>query len=128
MGYYIFQEDSKFHVDNKHVNDLVRAVHRLCLDDNNCSYYMSDDITSVNDVVEIFRLFSWGIDQNETGDIVDINFEGEKSGGDREFLETIAQFVKDNSYIQMRGEDHEQWRWSFSNGQMTERTPTVTWE
>jgi hypothetical protein len=127
MGYYIFQEDSEFHVDNKHVGDLVLAVHRLYLD-NDLSYYMNDDIIKINDVVEIFRIFSWDIEQNETGDIVDINFQGEKSGCEDKLFATIAPFVKNDCYIQMRGEDHELWRWSFCNGVMTKQTPTITWE
>lgn len=128
MGYYIFQEDANFFIDNKHVGDVVRAVHRLALDKEWVGGRDNNDITQITDPYEIFSIFSWNIERNDIGDIVDITFEGEKMHDEQELFNAIAQFVKNDCYIQMRGEDHEQWRWSFTNGVMTEQTATITWE
>lgn len=44
------------------------------------------------------------------------------------FLFAIAPFVLPGGYIEMRGEDHELWRWVFSRGKVVQITPRVTIE
>ena len=129
MGYYMSQQRENFFVPSNHVNDIVRAIHRLALDkqDNGCSW-VDDSVLDMVDVKDVFRFWGWGIEQNMDGDIVDINFDGEKLHEDDVLFRAIAPFVKHNSYIEMCGEDNTMWRWAFKNGVMIEQTPKITWE
>lgn len=56
------------------------------------------------------------MEQQGVGDVVGVYFIGEKMGDDEIFLQTIAPFVLDGSYIEMAGEDGERWRWFFTGG------------
>jgi hypothetical protein len=129
MGYYMSQQRENFFVPSNHVNDIVRAIHRLALDkqDNGCSW-VDDSILDMDDVKDIFRFWGWAIEQNMDGDIVYINFDAEKLMDDDVLFRVIAPFVKHNSYIEMCGEDNTMWRWAFKNGVMIEQTPKITWE
>jgi hypothetical protein len=70
----------------------------------------------------------WPIEYDTEGNIVDVEFNGEKYWDDEVIFEAIAPFVKDGSYIQMQGEDGERWRWVFWNGRMRQITSHVLWD
>jgi len=56
----------------------------------------------------------WNIDvDEETGDVTDISFDGEKAGDDSILFNAIAPFVEPGSFIEMVGEDGALWRWYF---------------
>jgi len=70
---------------------------------------------------DAFRAWRWAIDIDEnTGDAVAIEFEGDKLGDDEKFFKAIAPFVEDGSYIDMIGEDGYAWRWLFGGGKLKE--------
>jgi hypothetical protein len=60
--------------------------------------------------------------------ITNIEFVGEKIGNDFDIFKIIAQFVKNNSYIECHGEDGYLWRWVFKNGKCKEINPKIVWE
>jgi hypothetical protein len=47
------------------------------------------------------------------GDIIAIEFEGQKLGDDDLLFATLAPFVESGSCIEMEGEDGNTWRWEF---------------
>jgi hypothetical protein len=54
--------------------------------------------------------------KDDDHNIIDLEFTGEKLGDDTKLFNCIAQFVEDDSYIEMVGEDGDVWRWVFKNG------------
>lgn len=52
-----------------------------------------------------------------TGDITGVSYDN-KMGNEDIFFCAIAPFVKEGSYINWNGEDHEQWQWLFTKGRM----------
>ena len=63
---------------------------------------------------EVAQAFRWDMDLDDNGDVYWIEFNGEKYGGDEMvFLNTIAPYVRKNSYIEIQGEDGERWQWYF---------------
>lgn len=85
-------------------------------------------------LAEALSAMRWDADQNENGDIVGLEFTGEKSSGDDDVaLAAIAPFVRSNfpsdnlPYIEMQGEQGEMWRWIFVDGEVREVEPTITW-
>ena len=68
----------------------------------------------------------WFFTQNENGDVTYIGFDGEKGRCDDE-LEPLAPYVKDDSYVEMLGEDGARWRWIFKNGKIVTKDAKLTW-
>ena len=76
------------------------------------------DAKTFEDVAKAFR---WSVGQDEKGNIDAIYFDGQKLGGDElAFLDTIAPYVKKDSYIEMEGEEGERWKWYFNGAECIE--------
>lgn len=128
MGYYMSQNDCRFFVPASNVQSMIEAIHNL---DNGSDYSWVNMsfLSKSNDIVEIFQCWRWRIElDQDTGDIVDIFFDGEKMGDDEVLLKAIAPFVKANSFIEMNGEDNAMWRWHFDGEKLIEKFPTITWD
>lgn len=64
---------------------------------------------------------------DSAGNIVSIDFAGEKLWEQFDKLKQIAAYVEDGSYIEVRGEDGAMWRWVFKNQECREICAVVTW-
>ena len=72
------------------------------------------DFNNVQSVEEMFKLWRWPVEFNEAGDIVSLDFVGEKSGDEDLLFATIAPYVRCRSENIVVSEDYEIWRWLFS--------------
>lgn len=70
----------------------------------------------------------YSIEEDDNGNVFDIWFIGEKLGGDFNIFLAIAPVVENGSYIEMRGEEGDLWRWVVNDGVCKEITPTIIWE
>lgn len=61
---------------------------------------------NIEEAMEDWRL---PVTLDERGDIVDIEFKGEKYGEEKLVLDTIAPMLRDGSFLKFRGEDREEW-------------------
>lgn len=127
MGYYMNQRGCNFFVPASNVQSMIEAIHNL---DNGSHYsWVKMNFLDSKDVEEIFKCWRWSIELDpDTGNIVDIFFDGEKMGDDEALLKAIAPFVKAGSFIEMSGEDNAMWRWCFDGEKMVEKLPTITWD
>ena len=82
------------------------------------------DCQTLEDALHAWR---WVAEFNENGDIWHLYFRGDKSGHDLDFFKVLAPFVRDESYIIMRGEDGEMWRWFFKDKTCIEQNAIITW-
>ena len=62
------------------------------------------------------------------GNVTGISFHGDKMGEDYQMFQSIAPYVRSGSFIEMIGEDGEQWRWVFKDGKCREIIAKVSWE
>jgi len=62
------------------------------------------------------------------GNITEIDFVADYIGDPGSMFSKIAPYVKDGSYIEMRGEDGYHWKYIFSDGKCKEVTAKVSWE
>lgn len=85
------------------------------------------DLTAATSLEEMLKWWRWHPKTNDAGDIVKVQFDGEKSGDDMYLWTAIAPFVEPNSYIEMQGEDGAQWRWVFDGKTVTEVQAKVSW-
>lgn len=142
MGYCIDQVEQDFFIAAKNIPDVVKAIHKLwgkddlmggsCYHNNVTTYHYSWVDMSFNkkdNIKDVFDCWRWHIEADpKTKDIIKIYFDGEKLGDEYVLFCAIAPYVKSGSYIEMRGEDNDNWRWAFQDGKCMEIRPTVSWD
>lgn len=78
-------------------------------------------------VEEILNALGFETDVELNGDVT-IWYYDNKMGAETHFLEALAPYVADGSYIEWLGEDNAMWRQDFSNGEINERGGKIVWE
>lgn len=69
----------------------------------------------------------WELWTKDGASVSGISFVGEKSADYMEqTLRDIAPFVEPESFIEMRGDEGEVWRWVFRDGKVWTVTPKIT--
>jgi len=64
---------------------------------------------------------------DEDKNIVDISINDDRLYNKKDLLDNVSSFVKNNSYLEIIGEDGRQWRWIFQDGQCHEVFPVLIW-
>ena len=77
---------------------------------------------------QAMRDWRYPVETDDNGNVIDINFSGEKLGDEDQLWSAIAPFVTAGSYIAMMGEDGSHWRWFFDGATATEHVGTVSYE
>jgi hypothetical protein len=72
--------------------------------------------------------YGYAPETDDDGNITSVDFYGDKVAYDEsDMFSKIAPFVADGSFIEMRGDDGDMWRWVFSGGAVREVRATITW-
>lgn len=87
MGYCMSQQESKFSARVENVGRILAIVRKYDL--------------------------RWEFEYDETGNIVGIQYEGEKLNEDESMFIEMNPYVTPGSYIQMLGDEGDIWRWIF---------------
>ena len=141
MGYYMSMIDCSFFIAKKDKGAALKAIQELRPDNGGggrfdpehgkleswFSWVCTDEYKSAKTLEDAVKAWRWRVEVDDDEDVVGICFEGEKLGDDKHFLEAIAPFVRDGSWIEIDGEDDERWRWCFVGGEVRTTTPTITW-
>lgn len=85
------------------------------------SWMHPDYPSKCKSAMEVLQALGFDADLDEGGNIVSLSYDN-KTGSEELFLEAIAPFVKDGSYICWRGEDGYEYRWLFQGGKMIEQS------
>lgn len=114
MGYCIRQVDCKFLMKKENQEAAFNAVKEQ-MDDNGYHWISRGWKKGLRDIQAVLEcwLYSPKLD-DETGDIVDLWFNCEKMGDEKELFKVIAPFVEKGSYLEICGEDGSKWRWIFN--------------
>lgn len=97
--------------------------------ERNCQHY---DFFPISLKLQTLVNQGWGfqldLENNKTGkgNIVKIEWVWEKNC-ESDILKVLAPFVEEGSYIEMRSECGDHWRWLFSKGNLIEQRPTIVW-
>jgi len=140
MGYCMDQGETKFRIKAENKTRARQAVRALLKGTGKMggsssslaggltrhfSWIDMDDLRTAKTLEAQLETWRWEADvDEETGDVVDLHFRGEKLGDDVALFGAIAPFVESGSYIQMSGEDGSGWRWCFDDGKLSEKSPT----
>lgn len=90
------------------------------------SWMAADYPSKCNTLGEVLAELGFDVDYDPDDNIVGLSYSS-KIGQEALFLETMAPFVRDGSYINWQGEDGEHFRYEFSNGSMRQMEGRVVW-
>jgi hypothetical protein len=143
MGYYIQQTDSDIFIPKELFPLALQAIKKIMLDTKKMnggswdadgpqerwySWVDTSEVLKAETLKDALDAWRWEAYLSEGGDIADLTFVGEKSGQDEILLNVIAPYVKEGSYVSMRGEDGELWRWYFDGERCVEKYGRVVYE
>lgn len=126
MGYYITQQDQDFCIKKKNRSAALAAIKTLS-DRRSYSWVHRNDVRKSSTFEMAMHAWRWEVHLNKQGDATSIYFEGQKHGDDAILFAAIAPYVESGSYIEMRGEDGEMWRWVFEDKLFAEREAAIDW-
>lgn len=149
MGYYIGTEDVNIFLDKKHFEDVYK---KMCeLNDyhdlkrggsfgantdavegdkyprNKWFSWMEYNYPEIySDMDSILKSLGFEIEYDKDGNLVGLGY-WDKSGNEDYFFSCFAGFVKDGSYINMKGEETEDYyRYIFKDGKMIHQGAEMT--
>lgn len=141
MGYYINIDDADFCVPTESLDAAMNALRELdkrgelkvrtyFADGHYApSHFMwmpsdwAETTTSLRDFLALARF-----ECSEDDDGLRIFGFNSKAGDERLFLNAIAPFVRDGSYIIWLGEDGAKWRDRFADGKMLSSEARIVWK
>jgi hypothetical protein len=123
MGYCMDQRDCNFYLAVKDFPKVMAAIRAL----PDGHYSWVGDFRELPSLDAVLREWRWMPEYNTDGDIVRLNFEGEKAGDEDTLFRVLAPFVKAGSYIEMQGEDGARWRWEFDGTRVLENYALTSW-
>ena len=126
MGYCMHQRDGSFTIASANKAGALSALKNLSGRD----YAWVDHvgIKHAETLEQAIRAWRWHATTDEAGNIDDLYFNGEKFGDDEVFLKILAQYAKNDSWIEMQGEDGERWMWKVENNRLVNYNATISYD
>lgn len=124
MGYCIEMLDSKFEIKKENFTKALEDLKGLftqdkmtCYDSSgyHFSWVCTEKVLKSQTLGEALEEIRYEPVYDNDGNIIKVNFTGEKLGDDMIFLKTLAPYVENKSYIDFKGEDGYTWRYLFQN-------------
>jgi len=136
MGYCMEQQGSNFTIKPSNVAGALASIKALAgketITDSSgrhFSWVETNEFLDAETLTQAMNAWRWRLDRDdETQEIRDISFEGEKIGDEAVLFGAIAPFVEPGSYIEMHGEDGAIWRWIFDGKTCEEKAATVSFD
>jgi hypothetical protein len=127
MGYYMQQVSAGgVHIPKDKFQDVLKAIQSLhgkeTITDSGGKHFSWVDYNfyNIDNLKEMLEEWRWKPVFDDKGDIVKLEFWGEKIGDENLLFNAIAPCVTSGGYIQMMGEDHSEWRWVFEDGKCSD--------
>ncbi len=127
MGYCMTQRAEDFVLKKENQEAAFLAVQELGKTGQDFHWVKAEDFKNMTDIFSTLDEWRWEPSTDDDGNIVSLNFTGEKLGADLTLFNTIAPYVESGSFVEMEGEDGSLWRWYFDGTSCQEITPTITW-
>ena len=123
MGYEMYLRECVFTIEHKNFAKAVIAIQKLHGRET-CDTHFSwvgSEFHKINNLCDMLREWRWEPKQDwPEGDIIGLEFGGEKLGDDFLLFKTIAKYVAPDSFIEMQGGDGDRWKWVFDGKKCTE--------
>ena len=135
MGYYIDLVDAEWEITESPeslatIREMPTKYHAIKRGGSSngekwFSWMNDTDIETAETVESVFQQLGFDTTTVEGGFTLDSY--SSKTGQEDLFLGVMAPFTKDGSYIEWRGEDGEQWRFSIREGRMYREESEIVW-
>ena len=89
------------------------------------SFFVSTENTGR--VLAKFQRLPYEFTLDDLGNITGIDLSFSPIGNDLPVFQSIACYVRDKSFILMRGEEQETWKWVFEGGTCRKVSPQLIW-
>jgi len=128
MGYYITQLDSKIFISNENKSKALQAIKTV--NRRHYDWLVNNYETFLNAQSLEGGLLDWGYisEYDVIGNIINVQIDKEKMGGEEEIFKAMSPFIEDGSYIEYRGDDGKQWKWIFEKGKMIEKVARLVYD
>jgi len=145
MGYYMNSSGNAVRIKKERFAEALEAVKALASQESlmgGGSYSVSDGkkietrhfswvdteaFLKAETLVDALTEWRWKAILSDSGDIDEVEFDGEKLGNDDVLWQALAPFVEPGSVIYCHGEDGTDWRWTFKDGVFEEETKLSIW-
>jgi hypothetical protein len=141
MGYYVSLEEADFKIpETEEVLNVLKDLNRL--DHLKTGGQYSGGVTlkrwfawmpenydqTVKSVAEVFNLLGFETDtESYDGEYVGLTYYDSKTGSEDIFIDAVAPFVANGSYLSWRGEEGERWRQTVEHGKISTQYATTVW-
>ena len=130
MGYSIFILETNFCVTKENTDLVLAALKRLCQSqrivslnnetfaaaNQDLAFVKNESVVNASDIYDALSEVRWSPHLDDEGNIENLEFTGEKLGDEQLLFDAIAEYVEDNSYVVVAGDDGKVWRWRFEDG------------
>lgn len=115
MGYSVDMVTSQFRIAAANKGPALAALQQLAATESHIAWVELRRVAEARSLADAIDEFGWSVEIDDLagGDLVGIRFEAEKIGDEDKLFGALAPFVQAGSFIEMRGEDGEAWRWVF---------------
>lgn len=116
MGYNILIIKTNFRIVAGNTDSVLLILKNLATRKQDFAFVKNNLVIDSNDISSAFEARRWLLEIDDEGNIVDLDFVGEKLGDEQILFDAIAPFVETGSYIIVAGENGESgkvWRWRF---------------
>jgi hypothetical protein len=135
MGYCIFVKPVTLKIKHADKPAALKAIKALKgkerIDDSSGRHFswVSHDFEKLKTLEEMLCEWRWNskIDE-DTGDVIGLEFTGEKYGDDDLLFKALAPFIEAGAVIEFRGEDGAQWKYVFDGVTYKEKHSKVVYE
>jgi hypothetical protein len=123
MGYCIELIESNFVIEKSNTTNIVNALKDFAknftdeYNDDRIMWVDKENIIDSDNIEEIFEEIRYPLIKDNNENYTIDYFCGEKLGDDFEIFKVIAPYIVDGSYLEYLGEDGEQWKYIFKNGE-----------
>lgn len=118
--------DSNFKIHKKN-KDIVLKILKDFAKNKKLDWCAEDDILESNSLKECFENLRYPLKLK--GNYYEIkDFEGEKLGDEKLIFGSIAQYIKNNSYLEYIYDDGDRFRLCFNDSKCTFKYPKIIWE
>ena len=124
MGYHMWMRKCNFVMREENHKKALGAIKSLAGQEtitfdrgpSHFSWVDTETFLKAQHIEDALHEWRWKAEFGDNGDIVSIDFIGEKLGDCTIMFNAIAPYVEDESFIEMCGEDGYVWRWVFAEG------------
>ena len=127
MGYDMYEREGQFFIESSQKEDALKALREWGRKTAARRYGgWDEELQDAENLEEAFFRLGWNCVNNAANDIADLYFEDGALHDENEWMDAIAPFVKQGSYIEMVGEDNEFGCWYFDGETCTVYQGVVT--